>query len=123
MAFTALADLHGIFAPSHVESSRRYRDTIVEIVSISSTFSMDDCQYLDPILPVRSFSAEFVCHSLWDPQLCWSVATKRILDSEVLYDNQESIIAVIRACNHNLQQVLPFVTDFETSINPINVNI
>ncbi|KAJ7778707.1 hypothetical protein DFH07DRAFT_795692, partial [Mycena maculata] len=51
MALTALADLHGIFAPSHVESSRRYRDVVVEIVSISSTFSMEDCQYLDPILP------------------------------------------------------------------------
>ncbi|KAJ7891253.1 hypothetical protein B0H14DRAFT_3855060 [Mycena olivaceomarginata] len=102
MALAALADLHGIFAPSHAESSRRYRDAVVEIVSISSTFSMDDCQYLDPILP-----------------LCWSVATKRILDSEVIYENQESIIVAIRACNHNLQQVLPFVSDFETSKEPM----
>ncbi|KAJ6546843.1 hypothetical protein B0H19DRAFT_1162733 [Mycena capillaripes] len=103
MALAALADLHGIFAPSHSESSRRYCDAVVEIVSISSTFSVDDCQYLDPILP-----------------LCWSIATKRILDSEVVYENQESIIAVIRACNHNLQQVLPFVSDFETTgVNPM----
>ncbi|KAJ6500690.1 hypothetical protein C8R45DRAFT_978636 [Mycena sanguinolenta] len=99
MALAALADLHGVFAPSHVESSRRYRDAVIEIVSISSTFSIDDCQYLDPILP-----------------LCWSVATKRILDSEVMYENQASIIATIRACNYNLQQALPFVSDFETSI-------
>ncbi|KAF7353775.1 hypothetical protein MVEN_01062900 [Mycena venus] len=103
MALAALADLHGIFAPSsHPESSRRYRDAVVEIVSISSTFSIDDCQYLDPILPV-----------------CWSIATKRILDSEVVYENQESIIAAIRACNHNLQQVLPFVSDFETGAEPM----
>ncbi|KAJ7700889.1 hypothetical protein B0H17DRAFT_214881 [Mycena rosella] len=100
MTLTALADLHGIFSPSHVESSRRYRDAVVEIVSISSTFSVDDCQYLDPILP-----------------LCWSVATKRILDSQVVYENQESIITVIRACNGNLQQALPYVIDFETSTN------
>ncbi|KAF7359158.1 hypothetical protein MSAN_01257400 [Mycena sanguinolenta] len=99
MALAALADLHGVFAPSHVESSRRYRDAVAEIVSISSTFSIDDCQYLDPILP-----------------LCWSVATKRILDSEVLYENQESIMSTIRACNYNLQQALPFVGDFETSM-------
>ncbi|KAJ7144927.1 hypothetical protein C8R43DRAFT_1013515 [Mycena crocata] len=100
MTLTALADLHGIFAPSHVESSRRYRDAVVEIVSISSTFSMDDCQYLDPILP-----------------LCWSVATKRILDSQVVYENQDSIIAAIRACNSNLTQVLPYIIDFETNTN------
>ncbi|KAJ7184479.1 hypothetical protein C8R46DRAFT_461311 [Mycena filopes] len=98
---TALADLHGIFAPSHVESSRRYRDNVVEIVSISSTFTIDDCQYLDPILP-----------------FCWSIATKRILDNQVVYENQESIITAIRACNHNLQQMLPLVPDFER-INPI----
>ncbi|KAJ7221570.1 hypothetical protein GGX14DRAFT_430186 [Mycena pura] len=97
IALAALADLHSIFAPSHVESSKRYRDAVLEIVCITSTFSMDDCQYLDPILPV-----------------CWSVATKRILDNQVMYENQESIIAAIRECNQNLQQVLPLVTDFET---------
>ncbi|KAJ7253369.1 hypothetical protein B0H12DRAFT_1116886 [Mycena haematopus] len=101
MTLAALADLHGIFAPSHAESSRRYRDAVVEIVSISSTFSVDDCQYLDPILP-----------------LCWTVATKRILDSEVMYENQESIMAAIRACNYNLQQALPLVSDFETGTAP-----
>ncbi|KAJ6606319.1 hypothetical protein DFH09DRAFT_1119816 [Mycena vulgaris] len=100
MALTALADLHGIFSPDHAESSRRYRDAVLEIVSISSTFSFDDCQYLDPILPI-----------------CWSVATKRILDNQVVYENQESIIAAIRACNSNLQQALPYVTDFETNTN------
>ncbi|KAJ7118920.1 hypothetical protein C8R44DRAFT_789641 [Mycena epipterygia] len=100
MALAALADLHGIFSPFHAESSRRYRDAVLEIVSISSTFSMDDCQYLDPILP-----------------LCWSVATKRILDNEVVYENQESIITAIRACNQNLQQALPHIIDFETNTN------
>ncbi|KAJ7491112.1 hypothetical protein FB451DRAFT_1222084 [Mycena latifolia] len=104
MALTALADLHGIFSPSHVESSRRYRDAVLEIVSISSTFSLDDCQYLDPILP-----------------LCWSVATKRILDSQVVYENQESIITAIRACNSNLQQALPYVINFETNTNTMLV--
>ncbi|KAJ7611670.1 hypothetical protein FB45DRAFT_314084 [Roridomyces roridus] len=96
MALAALAELHGIFAPSHVESSRRYRDTVVEIVSISSTFTMDDCHYLDPILA-----------------LCWSVATKRILTNQVVYDNQDSIIRAIRTCNDNLRQALPFVIDFQ----------
>ncbi|KAJ6497104.1 hypothetical protein C8R47DRAFT_332802 [Mycena vitilis] len=103
MALAALADLHGIFAPSHAESSRRYRDAVLEIVSISSTFSINDCKHLDPVLP-----------------LCWSIATKRILNSEVVYENQESIISAIRACNHNLQQSLPFVGNFETTtIHPL----
>ncbi|KAJ7084786.1 hypothetical protein B0H15DRAFT_847580 [Mycena belliarum] len=105
MSLTALADLHGIFSPSHAESSRRYRDAVVEIVSISSTFSVDDCQYLDPILP-----------------LCWSVATKRILDNQVVYENQDSIITAIRECNSNLQQVMPYVIDFETSTNSMVVD-
>ncbi|KAF8191558.1 hypothetical protein K438DRAFT_895670 [Mycena galopus ATCC 62051] len=102
IALTALADLHGIFTPSHIESSRRYRDTVVEIVGVSSTFSVADCPYLDPILPI-----------------CWSVATKRILTNQVVYENQESIMAAIRACNQNLQQVLPYVGDFEASNAPM----
>ncbi|KAJ7771458.1 hypothetical protein B0H16DRAFT_1513611 [Mycena metata] len=102
VAIAALADLHGIFAPSHVESSRRYRDTVVEIVSISSTFTIDDCRYLDAIL-----------------SFCWSVATKRILSNEVVYENQQPIIAAIRACNSNLQQMLPYVPDFE-NINRVS---
>ncbi|KAJ7240599.1 hypothetical protein C8J57DRAFT_102186 [Mycena rebaudengoi] len=53
LALAALADLHAIFAPSHPESSRRYRDALTETVSISSTFSSDDFQYLSPILSVR----------------------------------------------------------------------
>ncbi|KAJ6620381.1 hypothetical protein B0H10DRAFT_1093246 [Mycena sp. CBHHK59/15] len=52
VSLAALADLHGIFAPSHAESSRRYRDTVIEIVSISSTLSRDDCLFLDPVLSV-----------------------------------------------------------------------
>ncbi|KAK7035862.1 hypothetical protein R3P38DRAFT_2909420 [Favolaschia claudopus] len=88
MTLAALAGLHGIFAPSHSESWRRYRDAYL---------SADDCRYLDPILP-----------------LCWSVATRRILDNEVVYENQESIITAIRDCNDNLHQALPFVISFET---------
>ncbi|KAJ7273054.1 hypothetical protein C8J57DRAFT_264975 [Mycena rebaudengoi] len=53
LALAALADLHATFAPSHRESSRRYRSVLTEIVSISSTFSSDDFQYLGPILSVR----------------------------------------------------------------------
>ncbi|KAJ7042070.1 hypothetical protein C8F04DRAFT_1297544 [Mycena alexandri] len=102
VAIAALADLHGIFAPSHAESSRRYRDTVVEIVSISSTFTVDDCRYLDPIL-----------------SLSWAIATKRILENQVVYDNQQSIIAAIRACNLNLQQMLPYVPDFECISHPV----
>ncbi|KAJ7272891.1 hypothetical protein C8J57DRAFT_261250 [Mycena rebaudengoi] len=46
LALAALADLHAIFAPSHPESSRSYRDTVCEIVNLSSTFASDDFQYL-----------------------------------------------------------------------------
>jgi hypothetical protein len=53
LALAALADLHAIFAPSHSETSRRYRDALTEIVSISGTFSSYDFQYLGPILSVR----------------------------------------------------------------------
>ncbi|KAJ7246184.1 hypothetical protein C8J57DRAFT_1081715, partial [Mycena rebaudengoi] len=56
LALAALADLHATFAPSHPESSRRYRDTLIEIVSISSTFTLDDFPYLSPILSVRGLN-------------------------------------------------------------------
>ncbi|KAJ7289907.1 hypothetical protein C8J57DRAFT_1494318 [Mycena rebaudengoi] len=50
IALTALVDLHAAFAPSHSESSRRYRDALIEIVNISSTFTSNDFQYLTPVL-------------------------------------------------------------------------
>jgi hypothetical protein len=56
LALAALANLHATFAPSHSESSRRYRDTVCEIVNISSTFAPDDFQYLGPILSVRGLN-------------------------------------------------------------------
>ncbi|KAF7323316.1 hypothetical protein HMN09_00112400 [Mycena chlorophos] len=97
MATTSLADLFGVFAPAHSESSRRYRDAVLEIVSISSTFTIEDCYHLDPILPV-----------------CWAVATKRILDNTVVYENQQALIDAIRGCNQNLIRYVPLVRDFET---------
>ncbi|KAJ7273057.1 hypothetical protein C8J57DRAFT_1225366 [Mycena rebaudengoi] len=87
LALAALADLHAIFAPSHPESSRRYRDTLIEIVSVSSTFTRGDFQYLGVIL-----------------SLCWTVATQGILENRIVYENQNSIIATIQQCNQNLKQ-------------------
>jgi hypothetical protein len=52
LALAALADLHAAFAPSHSESSRRYRDALTEIVSISSTFAPDDFPHLGLMLSV-----------------------------------------------------------------------
>ncbi|KAJ7274943.1 hypothetical protein C8J57DRAFT_1466812 [Mycena rebaudengoi] len=87
LALAALADLHATFAPSHLESSRRYRNTLIEIVSISSKFASDDFQYLGTIL-----------------SLCWTVATQGILENRIVYENQQSIITTIRQCNQNLKQ-------------------
>ncbi|KAJ7272876.1 hypothetical protein C8J57DRAFT_1467309 [Mycena rebaudengoi] len=90
LALAALADLYATFAPSHPGSSRRYRDAITEIVSISSTFAADDFQYLSTIL-----------------SLCWMVATQGILENRIVYENQQSIITTIRQCNENLKQAFP----------------
>ncbi|KAJ7242074.1 hypothetical protein C8J57DRAFT_1558352 [Mycena rebaudengoi] len=87
LALAALADLHATFTPSHPESSRRYRDTLIKIVSVSSTFASDDFQSLTPIL-----------------SLCWTVATQGILENRIVYENQQSIITAIRQCNQNLKQ-------------------
>ncbi|KAJ7272884.1 hypothetical protein C8J57DRAFT_261124 [Mycena rebaudengoi] len=94
LALAALADLHSTFAPSHSESSRRYRDAITEIVSISSTFASNDFQYLSTIL-----------------SMCWAVATQAILENRIVYENQQAIIATIRQCNQNLKQALRDLTD------------
>ncbi|KAJ7267150.1 hypothetical protein C8J57DRAFT_1510260 [Mycena rebaudengoi] len=87
LALAALADLHATFAPGHPESSRRYRDTLTEIVSISGTFTLNDFRYLAPIL-----------------SLCWTVATQGILENRIVYENQNSIITMVRECNQNLKQ-------------------
>ncbi|KAJ7267148.1 hypothetical protein C8J57DRAFT_360314 [Mycena rebaudengoi] len=94
VALAALADLHATFAPGHPESSRRYRDTLIEIVSISSTFTSDDFRFLAPIL-----------------SLCWTVATQGILENRIVYENQNSIITTIRQCNQNLKQAFRSLID------------
>ncbi|KAJ7272923.1 hypothetical protein C8J57DRAFT_262302 [Mycena rebaudengoi] len=99
LALAALADLHVAFAPSHPESSRRYRDVVIEIVSISSMFASDDFQSLAPIL-----------------SLCWTVATQGILENRIVYENQNSIITTIRQCNQNLKQAFLDLTDFMYTI-------
>ncbi|KAJ7272799.1 hypothetical protein C8J57DRAFT_259523 [Mycena rebaudengoi] len=99
LALAALADLHAIFAPSHTESSRRYRDALTGIVSISSTLSSDDFQYLGPIL-----------------SLCWTVATQGILENRIVYENQNSIITTIRQCNQSLKQAFLGLNDIMYTI-------
>ncbi|KAJ7272916.1 hypothetical protein C8J57DRAFT_1596698, partial [Mycena rebaudengoi] len=88
LALAALADLHATFAPSHPESSRRYRDAITEIHTFDAvTFTPGDFQFLTPIL-----------------SLCWTVATQVIVENRIVYENQQAIIAAIRQCNQNLKQ-------------------
>ncbi|KAJ7261922.1 hypothetical protein C8J57DRAFT_1719543 [Mycena rebaudengoi] len=99
LTLTALADLHATFAPSHLESSRRYRETLIEIVSISSAFASDDFQYLGTIL-----------------SLCWTVATHGILENRIVYENQQSIITTIRQCNQNLKQAFVDLNDIMYTI-------
>ncbi|KAJ7272912.1 hypothetical protein C8J57DRAFT_262037 [Mycena rebaudengoi] len=99
LALAALANLHATFAPSHSESSRRYRDAITEIVSISSTFTPGDFQFLTPIL-----------------SLCWTVATQGILENRIVYENQQSIITTIRQCNQNLKQAWADLDDIMYTI-------
>ncbi|KAJ7267141.1 hypothetical protein C8J57DRAFT_1717573 [Mycena rebaudengoi] len=94
LALAALADLHATFAPGHLESSRRYRDTLTEIVSISGTFTSGDFRFLAPIL-----------------SLCWTVATQGILENRIVYENQDSIITTIRQCNQNLTQAFRNIPD------------
>ncbi|KAJ7272848.1 hypothetical protein C8J57DRAFT_260447 [Mycena rebaudengoi] len=99
LALAALADLHAIFAPSHSESSRRYRDSLTEIASISGTLTSDDFQSLAPIL-----------------SLCWAVATQGILENRIVYENQQSIITTIRQCNQNLKQAFLDLNDIMDTI-------
>ncbi|KAJ7272867.1 hypothetical protein C8J57DRAFT_1467301 [Mycena rebaudengoi] len=95
LALAALADLHAAFTPSHPESSRRYRDTLIKIVNVSSTFASKDFQSLTPILSV-----------------CWKVATRGILENRIVYQNQQTIIDTIQQCNQNLKQAFLYHNDF-----------
>ncbi|KAJ7272858.1 hypothetical protein C8J57DRAFT_1715203 [Mycena rebaudengoi] len=99
LALAALADLHAIFAPSHSESSRRYRDSLTEIASISGTLTSDDFQSVAPFLSV-----------------CWTVATQGILENRIVYENQQSIITTIRQCTQNLKQAWVGLNDIMDTI-------
>lgn len=52
VVLTGLAELLALFANDQLELRRKKHDAILEIISISTTFSEEDCQFLDPILSV-----------------------------------------------------------------------
>ncbi|KAJ7755482.1 hypothetical protein B0H16DRAFT_715617 [Mycena metata] len=59
----ALAELHGLFAPSQVDSRQKHLEAVTEIINITRGFADKDYEFLDPTLGI-----------------CWSIASRALYD-------------------------------------------
>ncbi|KAJ7159196.1 hypothetical protein C8R43DRAFT_948132 [Mycena crocata] len=95
---TGLSILLALFSPHHVELRRKQHDVVAEIVSISASYSEEDCEYLDPMVSA-----------------CWTVIIG-MMDELALGPDVcpqfthefPAMAAIIRARSQTLQRVLPF---------------
>ncbi|KAJ7129851.1 hypothetical protein C8R43DRAFT_1110921 [Mycena crocata] len=56
IVLTGLSILLALFSPHHVELKRKQHDVVAEIVSISASYSEEDCEYLDPMVSAEVFN-------------------------------------------------------------------
>ncbi|KAF8176613.1 hypothetical protein K438DRAFT_70253 [Mycena galopus ATCC 62051] len=87
----ALAELHGLFAPSQPDSRQKHREVVAEITSITRTFLDKDYQHLEPIL-----------------RICWSIAWRTLpedCNSETQDNDFRSGLFFLHAeCNRRLRR-------------------
>ncbi|KAJ7636287.1 hypothetical protein FB45DRAFT_445290 [Roridomyces roridus] len=102
ITLTALAELLALFAAEQSELQRRKHEAILEIISMSSGFSKEDCDFLDPIL---SICWRMVVHTVEGCMKTHGEAVK-----ETMHDLPAMAVA-IRQQNMTLQRALPNVMD------------
>ncbi|KAJ7080937.1 hypothetical protein B0H15DRAFT_855573 [Mycena belliarum] len=104
-SLTALCALLEIFSDEQPDLERKERETVTEIMSVSLSFTDDDCQYLDPILSA-----------------CWTAIIISVDECMALQPghaaecmhNLPGFARAMRQRNQTLQQALPSVVlDFE----------
>ncbi|KAJ6483660.1 hypothetical protein DFH09DRAFT_1292022 [Mycena vulgaris] len=84
------------------ELRRKKLEAVAEIISISETFTEEDCEYLDPIL---STSWSIIIGTLNE---CIALGPEVVARS---LSNLPAMVNVIRERNKTLQRVLPFAVD------------
>ncbi|KAJ7107780.1 hypothetical protein C8R44DRAFT_986904 [Mycena epipterygia] len=99
---TGLAELASLFSGEQLELRRRENDVILEIVSISASFTEEDCTLLDPIL---SACWKAVMRAL---EHCIEVGPEDV--AQRMHD-LPAMAGVIRQQSKTLQRVLPFARD------------
>ncbi|KAJ6529609.1 hypothetical protein B0H19DRAFT_1192909 [Mycena capillaripes] len=102
MVQTGLAALLSLFSADHAELRQKKHAAIAEIISISSVFSDEDCEHLDPVLSA-----------------CWSAVIRTLdmciaLGPDHVQSSMHDIPAMagmIRARNKTMQRLIPFAVD------------
>ncbi|KAJ6626630.1 hypothetical protein B0H10DRAFT_1997936 [Mycena sp. CBHHK59/15] len=102
MLLTGSAQLISLFESDDPELMHRKHDAVVQVVSITSTFTDEDCEYLDPIL---STCWEAVVRSL---DTC--IAAGPLAVGGTLH-NLQGMACVIRQVNKTLQRVFPYASE------------
>lgn len=120
VVLTGTAALLSLFSADHPELRQKKYAAITEIISISSLFTDEDCQHLDPILSVRlrcSFLIERDCAER--TQSCWTAIIGTM--DQCISSGPEAVACsmhdlpamadMIRKQNKVLQQIMPFAVD------------
>ncbi|KAJ7162674.1 hypothetical protein C8R43DRAFT_991126 [Mycena crocata] len=102
LVLTALTVLFSLFSRDEPELLHKKHNAIGEIISITSTFTAEDCEYLDPLLSA-----------------CWTAIIGSLdaciaLGPDVIAQSMVDIPAmaeIIRDRNQALQRVVPFAMD------------
>ncbi|KAJ7183367.1 hypothetical protein C8R46DRAFT_1307817 [Mycena filopes] len=102
MLHTGVSALFTIFAADYEELRDKKHAAVGEIIAISSTFTEEDCKYLDPILSACWTSI------IGTLDHCISLGAGAIEQS--MHDIP-AMAGVIRQRNRTLQRVLPFAVD------------
>ncbi|KAJ7278452.1 hypothetical protein C8J57DRAFT_1577052 [Mycena rebaudengoi] len=103
LALTAMVELFGVLAPFLSESRRHHREAVNAVIRITSTFSVPDYLFLDPVLAV-----------------CWSIAQRPVGKGDAKVDDNAEVTdrpsetqsaAIGRMSNTMLRQAMPVVID------------
>ncbi|KAJ7626861.1 hypothetical protein FB45DRAFT_920225 [Roridomyces roridus] len=102
ITLTALAELLALFAAEQLELQRRKHEAVLEIIGVSSGFSKEDCDFLDPILSI--------CWRMVVQTVEGCMRSHRDVVKETMHDLPAMAVA-IRQQNMTLQRALPNVLD------------
>ncbi|KAJ7736032.1 hypothetical protein DFH07DRAFT_843177 [Mycena maculata] len=102
VVLTGIAELLALFTGAQPELRRKKYDAVSEIISITGTFTEEDCEFLDPILSA--------CWTTIIGTLDHCISLGPVAIKHSMHD-LPAMANMVRERNRTLQRVLPFALD------------